>query len=100
MSAALEEEVREALGGVIDPELGIDIVNLGLVYGIGIEESDVDIVMTLTVPGCPMHATITRDVESAVRGLSWPREVRVHLVFEPPWSPEKLSPQGRALLGR
>ncbi|MHB8306014.1 MAG: metal-sulfur cluster assembly factor, partial [Vulcanimicrobiaceae bacterium] len=58
MSAAREEEVREALGGVIDPELGIDIVNLGLVYGIGIEESDVDIVMTLTVPGCPMHATI------------------------------------------
>lgn len=95
-----EDEVRDVLRGVIDPELGIDIVNLGLVYAIGVAGGRVDVVMTLTVPGCPMHATIVRDVEHALRSLAWVREADVRLTFEPRWSPARLSDEARALLAR
>ncbi|MHB8141434.1 MAG: metal-sulfur cluster assembly factor [Vulcanimicrobiaceae bacterium] len=100
MSRDLQHEVREALRGVIDPELGIDIVNLGLVYDIDVKEADVDIVMTLTVPGCPMHMTIIGDVKSTIEALPWVREARVHLVFDPPWTPARLTKEAHDLLGR
>lgn len=79
-------QVLDVLRNVIDPELGIDIVSLGLIYGITIENDKVDILMTLTVPGCPMHGTITQAVERAVRFLFWAREVKTHLTFDPPWT--------------
>lgn len=98
----LHEEVFTQLGSVIDPELGIDVVNLGLIYGVGIEDESghVDVAMTLTVPGCPMHATIAADVERAVMSLPWAKTVNVRLTFEPPWSPDRMSAQARAALGR
>ena len=94
-----EDEVRAALGRVIDPELGIDIIALGLVYRVDIDGPRVGILMTLTVPGCPMSAGITSDVESALRALVWIEQVHVEVTFEPPWTPERLSPQARILLG-
>lgn len=93
-------EIDAALSDVIDPELGIDIVNLGLIYAVGEEDGNVDIVMTLTTPGCPMHGTIRADVEQRLRRLPWIKDLRVHVTYEPPWTPERLSPRARVLLGR
>ena len=93
-------EIDAALSDVIDPELGIDIVNLGLIYAVGEEDGDVEIVMTLTTPGCPMHGTIRDDVEQRLRRLPWIKELHVHVTYEPPWTPERLSPRARVLLGR
>lgn len=92
--------VLDALRGVIDPELGIDVLSLGLIYRVSVDGDAVEVDMTLTVPGCPMHATITADAERAVRSLGWPGDVRIALTFEPPWGPERLSPEARERLGR
>lgn len=95
-----EERVEEALREVYDPELGVNIVDLGLVYDIAIKDDTVEVTMTLTTPGCPLHTTLVTAVEQAVR-LFVPgvNAVRVHLVWDPPWSPERMSPAGRAALG-
>lgn len=99
-ASALEDDVRTVLSNVIDPELGIDIISLGLVYRIDIDGSRVGILMTLTVPGCPMSASIKSDVESTLRSLIWIKDVHVELTFDPPWTPERLNAQARVLLGR
>ena len=93
-------EVIESLRAVIDPELGIDIVSLGLLYRVTVDGGDVSIVMTLTVPGCPMHETIARDVTDAIERLSWVENARVNVTFEPPWSVDRLSDEARRALGR
>lgn len=94
------EEVVRALEHVIDPELGIGIVSLGLIYRVAVDEdNNVAVLMTLTVPGCPMHATIVSDAESAVRNLPWVRDVSVELTFDPPWSIDRLSEAARKALG-
>ncbi len=93
------QEILQRLDDVLDPELGIGLVSLGLIYRIHIDDNDsVSVWMTLTTPGCPMHATITRDVERALRDISWISDVSVNLVFEPPWSPERLSDSARMQL--
>ncbi|HEY8321617.1 MAG TPA: metal-sulfur cluster assembly factor [Candidatus Baltobacteraceae bacterium] len=92
--------VLEALRQVIDPELGIDVLSLGLIYRVSVDGDAVEVDMTVTVPGCPMHATIMADAEHAVRSLGWAREVTVSLTFEPPWGPERLSPEACERLGR
>jgi len=95
-----EERVRHALQQVIDPELGVNVVDLGLIYGIAIEGATVTVTMTLTTPGCPLHESLAEAVEEAIR-LFVPgvEAVRVQLVWEPPWTPERISPDGRAALG-
>ena len=95
-----EGDVSNVLRTVLDPEIGIDIVSLGLVYAIGVEDDRVDVVMTLTVPGCPMHATIAADAQVAIRSLDWVREVEIRITFEPRWTPERLSPEARVVLRR
>ena len=97
---ARADEVLELLDRVIDPELGIGIVSLGLVYRIGVDGDDVDILMTLTVPGCPMHETITSDVEATIRRLPWVHDIEVHVTFNPPWNVDRLSDDARRKLGR
>lgn len=97
----LADEVLAQLRQVIDPELGIDIISLGLVYKIRIDDDNsVHIVMTLTVPGCPMHATITADVENALRRLPWVTGCDVIVTFDPPWVPERMSDEAKAALAR
>lgn len=96
-------DVVEALRSVIDPELGINIVALGLVYAIGIEGDGldrVDVVMTLTTPGCPMHGTLTGDARSVVGALPWVNDAHVTLTWNPPWTPARLSEEARQILGR
>ncbi len=94
-----EEKVRNALYSVIDPELGIDVVNLGLIYGIDIDDESVTITMTLTTPGCPLHESMSSAVYNAIRTLDPDKEVKINLVWEPPWTPERLTDQAKEMLG-
>ncbi len=96
----LREKVLAALKSVYDPELNINVLDLGLIYNVEItEENDVTIIMTLTTPGCPLHDSITTGVRYCVEGIEETRNVVVHLVWEPAWSPEKMTPEGMRLLG-
>ena len=99
-----EPIVWAALRSCYDPEIPLNIVELGLIYGMELEEreggdTDVAITMTLTAPGCGMGQILADDVEAKVRALSGVGEVRVELTFDPPWSPERMSEEGRLELG-
>ncbi len=89
MNALSEATVLEALRQVVDPELNCNLVDLGLVYSTEIQDGHVRVVMTLTTAGCPMH-------ESLVDGV---RDVTVEVVWDPPWNPAMMTPEGRARLG-
>ncbi len=92
--------VKAALREVIDPELGVNIVDLGLIYGVAVADDTVTVTLTLTTPGCPLHASIRDAVERAVL-MYFPniQQVDVDLVWEPRWQPEMITPEGRAELG-
>ncbi len=95
-----EETIRKALRGVRDPELNLNIVDLGLVYETPIsEDGDVLVKMTLTSPGCPAGPEITQDVHDTVIDLEGVNSVEVEIVWEPYWTPEKIDPRVRAFLG-
>lgn len=91
MSALQEDVVREHLKTVIDPELGVNIVDLGLVYGIDINESAVTVRMTLTSPACPLGAVIQGQVHQALTKLPWIKEPKVQLVWSPRWDPRAMA---------
>lgn len=95
-----ENLILTALKHVLDPELGINIVDLGLVYDVKSEENgDVHIKMTMTTAGCPLHASISKGAEEAVKQLPGVENVSVELVWEPAWSPERLTDWARKQLG-
>jgi metal-sulfur cluster biosynthetic enzyme len=91
--------VRSALATVEDPELGLDIVSLGLVYAIEREDDHVRVVYTLTAMGCPLSPVIERDIADALADVDGVGSVDAELVFEPHWSPEKMSDDAKFLLG-
>jgi metal-sulfur cluster biosynthetic enzyme len=91
--------VRSALSTVEDPELGLDIVSLGLVYAVEREGDHVRVVHTLTSMGCPLGPVIEQDIGAALAGVEGVASVEAELVFDPPWSPEKMSDDARFLLG-
>jgi metal-sulfur cluster biosynthetic enzyme len=93
-----EEEVWEALKVVTDPEIGIDVVNLGLVYGVDISETTVKVRMTLTSMGCPATGLIEFQAKEAVGTVDGVDEVQVEFSFDPPWSPDRMSEEGRDML--
>lgn len=94
------ETVRKALRAVKDPELNLNIIDLGLVYDIEVgEEGDVQVRMTLTSPGCPAGAEILEGVREVTSDLEGARTVDVELVWEPYWTPERMDPRVRAFLG-
>jgi metal-sulfur cluster biosynthetic enzyme len=93
------DAVRAALSTVEDPELGLDIVSLGLVYAVERDSNHVRVVHTLTSMGCPLGPVIERDIGEAVAGLDGVSSVDVELVFDPPWSPEQMSDDAKFLLG-
>ena len=96
-----EEMVYAVLRGVRDPELGVNIVDLGLIYNVEITpEAHVLITMTLTTPGCPLHASFVEEVERTLwQSIVNLTGVHVELVWNPPWNPVMISAEGRSLLG-
>jgi len=104
MSAVTEDEVLSALKQCYDPEIPVNIVDLGLIYGIRFEpapedKQDVTVDMTLTAQGCPAHVMIGEQVKARVEQLPGVRAASVNVVWNPPWSPERLSPEARKQLG-
>lgn len=95
----VSERVRQALRGVTDPELGINIVDLGLVYDIEIEERSARVTMTLTSPGCPAGGQIMGGAKTAAESVDGVDEAVVNLVWKPFWTPERIDPKIRAMLG-
>jgi metal-sulfur cluster biosynthetic enzyme len=93
-----EEEIWEALKVVTDPEIGIDIVNLGLVYGVDISEDKVLVRMTLTSMGCPATGLIEFQAKEAVGTVDGVDDVDVQFTFDPPWSPDRMTEEGRDML--
>ena len=93
------EDVMEALENVIDPELGLDFVSLGLVYDVEIEDRDVHITFTLTTPACPIGPQVTEQIQEFVSQLDGVSEVKSHMVFTPPWTPDLMSEDAKFALG-
>jgi metal-sulfur cluster biosynthetic enzyme len=96
---ATAEDIRKALTWVMDPEIGLNIVDLGLIYNIEIEEKKAVITMTLTTQGCPMHDSMKVAVENVVKRLEPDKEAEIRMVWEPPWTPERMTQSARAFLG-
>ena len=94
-----EQEVLDALSNVIDPELGLDFVELGLIYGVEINQGDVRVTFTLTTPGCPIGPQVTEQIEEFVGEVDGVKTVSSEMVFTPPWSPERMSEDAKFALG-
>lgn len=94
-----EELILAALRQVIDPEIGCNIVDLGLVYRYAFAAGKVSVTMTLTTPGCPMHESISWGVKNALMNLEGIDDVDVAIVWEPPWHPSMMTEAGRAATG-
>lgn len=97
---AVKARIYEALHQVYDPELGVNVVDLGLVYGVDVRpDGFITIRMTLTTPGCPMHESLGEGVSRAVGGIPGVTGGEIDLVWDPPWEPSMMTDQGRAELG-
>ncbi|MDZ7781048.1 MAG: metal-sulfur cluster assembly factor [Gemmatimonadota bacterium] len=97
--AVTEKDIQTALKGVKDPELGIDLVVLGLIYDIEVDGGDVKTVMSLTSPMCPVAGEIVEQAKEAILGVDGVDSADVQLTFDPPWSPERMNPLVRSSLG-
>ncbi len=94
-----KEEVLEALKEVYDPEIPVNVVDLGLVYGVEVEEGDVSVRMTLTFAGCGMGPYIAQQAEWRLAEIENVDDVNVEMVYDPPWTPDMITEDGKKLLG-
>ena len=94
-----KEAILDALKGVYDPEIPVDVVNLGLIYEVNVDGDRVDLKMTTTAPGCPMGNYIAGQAERVLRKLDGVGEVHVEMIYDPPWSLDRVSEEGRRALG-
>ena len=93
------DEVTEALTNVIDPELGLDFVELGLVYEVEVDGADVHVTFTLTSPGCPIGPQVSEQMKEFVGELDGVQDVHPHMTFNPPWTPDLMSEDAKFALG-
>ena len=93
------DQVKLALRKVKDPELGLNIVDLGLVYDVSVDENNIHVDMTLTSPGCPAGPQIMTDAERVLQALPGVGDVELNLVWSPYWTPERIEPRVRAYMG-
>jgi metal-sulfur cluster biosynthetic enzyme len=93
------DDVQDALTNVIDPELGLDFVELGLIYEIEVENEEVFVTFTLTTPGCPIGPQVTEQIEEFVSELDGVSKVYSKMVFTPPWTPDRMSEEAKFALG-
>jgi len=98
-SVITEERVLEVLSDIYDPEIPIDIVNLGLVYGVNIEGGRVNVKMTLTSPGCPTAGEMVQEAQILLEELPGVKEATIEVVWDPPWDPSKMSEEAKRALG-
>lgn len=94
-----KDRVLASLRKIYDPEIPFNIVDLGLIYEIDVDDGDIYIKMTLTAPGCPLWQLITEQVKEAVKSIDGVKNVEVDLVWDPPWSPDRISPELKEELG-
>ncbi len=94
-----KEKVLEVLSDVYDPEIPIDIVNLGLIYDVEIEDGNVYVKMTMTAPGCPSSAQIAAESQMLIEGLRGVKEATIEIVWDPPWDPSRMSEEAKRGLG-
>ena len=94
-----DELVLETLRQVIDPEIGCNIVDLGLIYRYAFQAGKLTVTMTLTTPGCPMHDSIAEGVKNILLTLDGVTEVEVEVVWDPPWHPSMMTETGRTMAG-
>jgi metal-sulfur cluster biosynthetic enzyme len=94
-----EDEVTEALSNVIDPELGLDFVELGLIYGVEIDGGQVNVTFTLTTPACPIGPQVSEQMKEFVGDLPGVSAVHPKMVFDPAWSPEMMTDDAKFALG-
>ena len=93
------EEVEDALANVIDPELGLDFVELGLIYGVEVDNDHVHVTFTLTSPGCPIGPQVAEQIDEFVGELDGVDSVDSSMVFTPPWTPDRMSEDAKFALG-
>ena len=93
------EDIMKALKECYDPEIPVNVWDLGLIYDVAVDGDKVHVKMTLTAPGCPMHSFISREVKEKLQSVSGVKEATVEVVWDPPWSPDKMSPEAKAQLG-
>ena len=93
------DDVEAALTNVIDPELGLDFVELGLIYGIEVSGGDVHVTFSLTSPGCPIGPQVSEQIEEFVSELDGVESVESSMVFTPPWTPDRMSEDAKFALG-
>ena len=99
MSAVTEEQVRASLKQCMDPEVPLSIVDMGLIYGIDVNENnDVNIKMTMTTQGCPLHETMVDDVKRYTKKISGVNNVNVEIVWDPPWTMDKMSDEAKTMM--
>ena len=96
---ATVDEVTDALRDVIDPELGLDFVELGLIYEVAVEDSKVSVTYTLTSPGCPIGPQVSEQIEEFVSDVEGVESVTSTMTFSPPWTPELMSDDAKFALG-
>jgi FeS assembly SUF system protein len=96
----LRQPVMDALSTVFDPEVPVDIVNFGLIYGLEInDDNNVKVTMSLTSPSCPAAQSIPEECERKIQDIADVKDVEISIVWDPPWGPEMISPEGREKLG-
>ncbi len=99
MSTVTKDQVRDSLKQCMDPEIPLSIVDLGLIYGIDVSENnDVNIKMTMTTKGCPLHETMVDDVKRYARKVIGVNDVNVDIVWDPPWSMDRMSPEAKSMM--
>jgi metal-sulfur cluster biosynthetic enzyme len=98
MKKITKSQVLKKLEGVVDPELGVSIVDMGLVYGVDIKGNKIKVTMTFTTPACPLLYMIASQVESKAKELGF-KDVHVHVTWDPPWTADRMSKKAKAILG-
>ena len=96
--AITEERVIEVLRECYDPEIPVNLYDLGLIYRIDIDDDRVHVDMTLTAPGCPVADTLGPEIQMRLLGIEGINDAEVHVVWDPPWTPDMLRPEGREIL--
>ena len=94
-----QADILERLRFCYDPEIPLNIVDLGLIYKVEVNEGDVEVEMTLTAQGCPSHSEISRDIKTTLLNTPGVNTVKINVVWDPPWDPSRISPEGREKLG-